>query len=136
MEKITRSKRGLPCLWEKGGGQTNTGEATLIAAPDGAPKRAIYVRRSGALANEEHALIPVSVGDLVVEAEHHREDFTILVKQITSIHLVDDEVELSTLHVFDMGEWDTEPLPQFASLIEAAQDKATCYHCREPHYIT
>jgi hypothetical protein len=130
--KLTLSKRGIPCLWEKGGGCCNTGEATLIAAPDGAPKRAIYVRRSGALANEEHALIPVSVGDLVVEAEHHREDFTIKISQITSIH---EHAELSPLHVFDMGEWDTEPLPQFASLIEAAQDKATCYHCREPFYI-
>jgi len=91
------------------------------------------VRRFGSLANEEHALIPIELGDLVVEAIHHREDFTIKISQITSIH---DEAELSALHVFDMGEWDTEPPPQFASLIEAAQDKATCYHCREPHYIT
>ena len=133
MKTITRSRRGLPCLWEKGGGQTNTGEATLIAAPDGAPKRAIYVRRSGSLANEEHALIPISVGDLVVEAEHHREDFTIKISQITSIR---DEAELSTLYAFDLGEWDVGPPSELTTLIEAAQDKATCYHCREPHYIT
>ena len=70
--KIVESKRGIPCLWERGGGYSNTGEATLICDKDGWQKKAIYIRRSGSLACEEHALIPVKVGDVVVLASHHR----------------------------------------------------------------
>lgn len=35
---------------------------------------------------------------------------------------------------FSEGEWDEEPLPEWLPAIEAAKAKATCYHCREPHY--
>lgn len=34
---------------------------------------------------------------------------------------------------FSNGEWDN--LPQFLEdAVEAAMEKATCYHCREPHF--
>lgn len=37
---LTRSKRGLPCLWENGGGYSNTGTAQIITDGQGYAKRA------------------------------------------------------------------------------------------------
>lgn len=39
------------------------------------------------------------------------------------------------LHEFDMGEWDVEPAENLLPAIEAVHKKATCYHCRSPHYV-
>lgn len=35
---IEISKRGIPCIWESGGGWTRTGEATVIAGSHGESK--------------------------------------------------------------------------------------------------
>src|SRR5690606_4267060 len=80
--EIEKTKKGYPALWECGGGFTNTGEATIIAGKDGQPKKAIYVRRRGHLANGEHALVILEVGDYVISANHHREDFNIYIYKI------------------------------------------------------
>ena len=53
--RIERTKKGYPAMWEAGGGFTNTGEATIIADKAGQPKKALYVRKRGPLANENHA---------------------------------------------------------------------------------
>jgi len=129
---IERTKKGFPCLWEAGGGFTNTGEATIIANKDGQPKKPLYVRRRGHLVNSEHALIPVAVGDYVISANHHRDDFEIFVYRITKISK--EEASIEKIAEFSNGEWDN--LPQFLEdAVEAAMYKATCYHCREPHFI-
>lgn len=47
--ELTITKKGLPALWESGGGATNTGSATIIAGPNGEKLVPIYVRRSGHL---------------------------------------------------------------------------------------
>jgi hypothetical protein len=131
---IERSRSGLPCLWERGGGATNTGSATVIADPEGRPKRPIYIRRRGPLACGEHALIPVRVGDLVVRASHHRGDFDIEVFRIMEIS--GDEAVVEAIADFRKGEWaPAEPNGAVAEAVRAAQQKATCYHCREPHYV-
>jgi hypothetical protein len=77
---IVRSRRGLPCLWEEGGGFTNTGRATIIADSRGRRKRPIYIRGSGKLSCEQHALIPIEVGDIVVKASlvSHQDGFKAL----------------------------------------------------------
>ena len=65
----------LPALWERGGGMTNTGGATIICGPQGRPKRPVYIRRAGHLACDDHALFVVRPGDHVIRASHHRGDF-------------------------------------------------------------
>jgi hypothetical protein len=43
---------------------------------------------------------------------------------------------LEPLATFDMGEWDNEEIAvRYEDAIRAAMEKATCYHCREPHFI-
>ena len=135
--RIEKTKRGFPALWERGGGYTNTGEATIIASPSGGPKKAIYIRSRGPLANERHALIPIEVGDYIIEANHHRRDFVIEIFRIVDFEIKEEDTYaiVEQVYEFSMGEWDAE-LPMFLEgAVQAAIEKATCYHCREPHFI-
>jgi len=131
--KIERTRTGLPARWECGGSATNTGECTIIAGANGLPKKAVYIKRSGHLSNGRHALIIVEVGDYIIEAYHHRKDFTIRIHKILQF---DDEAAIvEQINRFSKNEWDAE-LPAFLeAAVEAAKDKATCYHCRSAHYI-
>ena len=70
--KVEFSKTGLPCMWESGGGATNTGGAKIICSANGLPKKAIYIPRGGHLSNGEHALIPVTIGDIIIFYSHDR----------------------------------------------------------------
>ncbi|MGR6115818.1 hypothetical protein ACTHHL_04400 [Aeribacillus composti] len=132
--EIERTKKGRPALWENGGGYTNTGVSQIIANADGSPKKPIYIRQRGSLANDDHALFIIAPGDLVILADHHRGDFRVFVTKIVAIG--DEEAEAETLYLFSMGEWNEEPPEYILPAIEAAQEKATCYHCRRPHYIS
>lgn len=153
--KIERSKSGIPCIWEKGGGYTNTGDATIVSGKDGLPKKPIYIRRRGQLANSDHALIPLEVGDFVILADHHRKDFYIEVLEVAEFE--EDSAIVKPFAIFENGEWDNENISKvfhawetgnlesitdiddnicnLCQAISAAQTKSTCYHCREPHYI-
>ena len=131
--KIERTKKGYPALWECGGGFTNTGEATIIASPSGGPKRAIYIRNRGQLANAHHALIPIEVGDYIIFANHHREDFEIELYKVVDFE--EDVAIVKLEHEFSRGEWGKEPPAYLEQAVHTAMFKATCYHCREPHFI-
>jgi hypothetical protein len=147
---IERTKKGLPALWESGGGYSNTGEATIIAGPNGEKKVPLYIRRSGHLACAHHALFVVHVGDTVIESSHHRGDFHHKIYRLVAIR--GDEAEIELIAEFSYGEWDTGPLGQkleadFARMaagepptmelsiaVDTAEAKATAYHCRSAYY--
>lgn len=156
MEKLLKveiTKRGYPAIWERGGGYSNTGEATIICSRDGSPKRAVYVRRKGHLANAEHALIIVEKGDYVIECFQWRQDFTITVYKIkdfkteNTVYTYYEKGEekvgvyeshyavLEQVNCFDSGEWDKEFPRHLEAALHAAMGKSCCYHCREAHYI-
>lgn len=130
MIEIEYSKRGIPCVWESGGGSTNTGEATIVTSALGQPKRPIYIRTGGNLACGKHALIPVAEGDYVLRFSHHRRDFHI---SILTFH----EGGLKNVAEFSNGEWDENEndLLFLSEAISVGKEKATTYHCREPKYI-
>lgn len=140
-KQIEKSKKGFPCLWEAGGGYTNTGEATIIADKEGKAKNALYIKRRGHLANSKHALVPLVRGDYIIEADHHRGDFIIEIYRV--VDFKDEEYDEEKIHYaiteivnfFSEGEWDKEPPTFLKSALETAMQKATCYHCREPHFI-
>ncbi|MEM4317574.1 MAG: hypothetical protein QXQ68_05895 [Candidatus Nitrosocaldaceae archaeon] len=129
------SKSGIPCLWEEGGGATNTGRATLVARHDGGRKKAIYIRRSGHLSNREHALIPIRAGDYIIVACHHRGDYTIYVYLITSLSTHIKRGKRILMFEYSQGEWNITPPSTLRAVVAAAKEKASCYHCREPHYV-
>lgn len=139
MEKILieRTKKGYPAFWESGGGYTNTGEATIIANKDGRPKKAVYVRGRGELANSHHALVILEVGDYIVQANHHREDFNISILKVLGFEEKEEETYavVEQVNYFSTGEWDAELPTSLETAVETAIEKATCYHCREAHFI-
>lgn len=148
--KIEKTKKGFPALWESGGGYSNTGKATIIAGPNGEKKAPIYIRQRGHLACASHALFIVHEGDIVIRSSHHRGDFHHEVFRLAAIR--GDEAELELIAEFSQGQWDTgslgqkletdlagmtagePPLIDLSIAVQAAESKATCYHCREPHY--
>ena len=119
---LTRSKRGIPCLWEKGGGYTNTGEAQIITDGLGYPKRAIAVLTHGDLACRDHALIPVREGDHIVTVYRHRDRVSIRVERIMSIE-------------GDTAKTVPEKDAICVEAINAAVAKSEDYHCRRPYYV-
>ena len=211
--EIERTKKGYPALWEAGGGYTNTGEATIIASPSGCPKKPVYVRRRGHLANGQHALFILEKGDYIIKCNHHREDFNIYIYKILQfktekfvekkncfifkekisekefierygvtyaeyierrsseingltryyelpsgdycrkdswdcikeIEIYEKKTEqkqkeedvaiVELVYEFSRGEWDKEPPAYLEQAVRTAMEKATCYHCREPHFI-
>ena len=134
---IERTKKGFPAYWEQGGGYSNTGEATIISNEDGQPKKAIYVRGRGQLANSHHALFILEVGDYIIEADHHREDFEIEILKVLGFE--DNEKEtyaiVKQINYFNNGEWNVELPTYLEVVVQVVMEKATCYHCRSPHFI-
>lgn len=45
-----------------------------------------------------------------------------------------DYAGLEIVAKYSRGEWDVEPPACLKAAIKAAKEKATCYHCREPHF--
>ena len=131
--RIERTKKGFPAMWEAGGGYTNTGYAVVIAGKDGQRKKALYVRKRGPLANENHALIPIEIGDYIIEASHHRKDFEFRIWSIDQI--LNEEGQFALVNEYSQGEWEVDPPAFLQAAIEAAMNKATCYHCRSPHFV-
>jgi hypothetical protein len=125
---IERTKSGLPCIWESGGGFRNTGIALVIADRNGYPKKPLFVRRGGHLANREHALFILNEGDIIIQVERRREDYEIRIYRFSS-------ETLKEIARYYQGEWEGEEFKKYERAIYAAVDKSNCYHCREPHFI-
>jgi hypothetical protein len=133
--KAEISRSGKPCLWEKGGGATNTGKAQIITMPDGSKPFPLYVKGRGHLAGGEHALIAVEPGMYVILADHHRLDFVIDIFKVTKIKRKTEEVHGELVNNFQQNWWKTPFDEKFEAAVRAAQSKANDYHCRVPHYI-
>lgn len=146
---VTITKKGHVALWEEGGGNTNTGDAQVIAGSQGEPLTPIYIKRRGHLACGQHALLPVGEGVWVIRADHHRHDYEVVVAWVDGQELrsrmkkIREQGDDPTTYYytfplaysFNQGEWDKEPPEFLAAAIAAAKEKAACYHCRQPHFI-
>lgn len=121
--RVEYSRAGLPCMWESGGGSTNTGGSKIICAPSGCKKKAIYIPRGGHLSNGEHALIPIAVGDIIIFHSHDRkggETKTLKIKKIVGEKAYTETVEMQDC---------------FKVAVEAAIKKSHTYHCRDAMYV-
>ena len=192
--EIEKTRKGFPAFWEKGGGYTNTGEAIVIASQSGGPKRPIYIRRRGHLANNEHALFVLELGDYIIEAKHHRKRFNVEIYKVIGFesrnrsyfstgdtlsrmklgefikkygrlenypkllgfaydtYRIDEKTAAQSTHIFKTEELEIVELKEeiceetyavvkkvcynahLKAAVRAAKEKATCYHCREPHF--
>jgi hypothetical protein len=125
---VEKTKSGF-CIWESGGGFRNTGIAVIIADRDGYPKKPLFVRRGGHLANREHALFILDEGDIVIKVERKREEYEIRIYRFSS-----ETEKLKEIARYSQGEWEGE-WKRYEKAIYAAVDKSNCYHCREPHFL-
>lgn len=134
--KLEVTKKGYPALWECGGGYTKTGGCTIIAGRHGERLVATYVRHGGHLACCNHALFIVEAVYHVIQAYQHCGDYEISVYKISSIDRDGDVryANLTQVNEYSCGEWDIEPEPFLAEAINAAIEKADCYHCGSMHY--
>lgn len=117
------SKKGIPCLWECGGGWSNTGEAQIICDKNGNPKKALFERTRGDLACKEHALIPVKTRDRIIRVDRHRDRYKITAFVITAIN--NDVAECEPIRITS----------NLYDAVEAAKKKTCIYHCRTAIYI-
>ena len=131
---IELTKKGHPAVWEHGGGMSNTGYATIVAGLQGEKLSPIYINRRGHLSCGEHALFIVTTGFHIIFADHHRGDFEIEVYRITAINKEEKFADMELVCEYSQGEWNVEPQEFLHAAIDAAVDKASCYHCREAHY--
>lgn len=127
---IRTEKRGVPAVWECGGGWSNTGEARIVCKSNGERKIPLYTKTKGNLACAEHALFAIHAGDLVIDRKYgHGEDF-IAVWECTD----PEEDHFTLLYSWSQGEWDKEFPDSLNDAIQAAWDKASDYHCRTAYY--
>lgn len=134
-------------LWESGGGHSNTGFAQVVCGLKGQKLIPIYIRRRGSLACSRHAKFVAWPGQVlvVVDVSHHRGDFDITVFEEG---IRKPEKEHGEFYSHRVLLWHCEgirkneiedqiptKLDRYLDAVKAAMNKATCYHCREPHYI-
>lgn len=123
-KEVVLSKSGMACLWECGGGFSNTGYATCVADKYGNPKSAIFIKDRGDLACNEHALVPVVYGDLVCEVNRpNKFELDIKVYQV-------QEVENNSATLVEL-----EDISKLQQLTDATVYKSQIYHCRIPVYV-
>lgn len=140
---IARTKKGHAAMWESGGGWTKTGEATLVAGPNGERKRAIFIRGKGPLACAEHALIPIAQGDLVIRVRRWRSELEVKVYRLREIGQEEAKAELAYEFRGNrdgsgglVGEWvPSEPGEPLGEAVAAGVRKAFTYHARYPVWI-
>jgi hypothetical protein len=133
-----RTKKGYPALWEMGGGYTNTGEAQIVAGPQGEKLKPIFIKTKGHRANGQHALFVVQPGYYVVIVGYwNKQDppYNVTVYQIKQfIEFAENPDYPEDKKLLALSSRVVSPPDFLQSAIEAAVGKARCYHCREPHY--
>ena len=127
---IERSKSGLACLWEWGGGQTKRGQVRIITAPDGGMPKAIARRQER---GGNHALIPLRKGMWVVEIIRRRGAWHLDCWKVLDIQ--DSVVVVDREYTFQEGEWSPE-CPTFLNpAINAGKRKACVFHASRAAYV-
>jgi len=133
----TISKKLLPCLWESGGGKSNTGSSQIICGKRFEVLQAIYINQRGNLTCGNHALIPIEVGCHIIITEHQRKDFNVDVFVISNI--LDSTVYCKLVCSLSQGEFDEVGYElmsnqYFIDAINASIYKSEEYHCRKHFY--
>lgn len=121
-------------LWEEGGGYTNTGNATCISNPNGAPVKPVFIRTKGSLACGRHAKFAISDA-VICDVDRWRDDLSI---ELTRIKIDGPRVIEEKIWAVKDINYSEDIVPvkysKYLPLINAAIKKSRCYHCREPHY--
>jgi len=143
------SKKGLPLIWEYGGGSSYTGCSRVVAGKVGERLKPIYIKRSDSCSNGEYALFIAFKGMVVIKSYHYNRDFTheiLRVKKIEKIlcnqvHTVESspcfvcedrgwnyEATLKLEAKLSRGKWSAEVPEYLGPALTAGIKKALCYY--------
>lgn len=135
-ELAETTKTGKPAVWEAGGGFTKTGWATVWCGPSGEPLRPLFVRRKGERACQEHALLPVREGMFKISASRNGWVEILKVVGFRRGYLQNPAREDWAVKLCPVYQGPADGAPEFlAEAVKASVEKASCYHCRTPHYV-
>jgi hypothetical protein len=130
---VSYSKNKVPCMWEKGGQREGKRYAQLIAGKDGQYKRPLLINYNIYEETDEHALLPISVNNYVVDVERSEEGIDIKVFKVKDIE--NNQVVTSMTNHYFNGKWNQEPQMLLYDVIESAlkktKDKENC----APYYV-
>jgi hypothetical protein len=132
--RIERTKKGLPALWEEGGGYTRTGDAKIICGPGGEPLKPLYVRQTGHLSNDRHTLFVIREGYHVIAARYSAAHGGYEVEVFRIVEIGENEATTEKVAEYSQGEWEPELPGYLMPAIQAAIQKTRIYHCRRPIY--
>lgn len=130
--KIKRSKTGLPLLSESGGSGSSRGTSWIVCGPRGEPLKPLFTPKGYAFA--DHAFFVVRVGMHIIECSRSRGSERVIISRVADVgtDADPDELELVIVAEWEGGDGD---IPSFLSpAVDAAREKAACYHCRHVHY--
>ena len=134
----TYTRKGVPVMWEEGGGYTNKGYAILIANDKYRKKKPVYIKRSGHRASAKQALIAIRPGHIICQDTRYRGEHRTIFSRISEIEKLDDErckVIAEEINSFDNETWKCVPAKELLKMAEAAWDKSETYHNREAVWI-
>ena len=117
-DKIVKTAKGFPAIWEEGGGFTNTGLVDIITGSNGEKLEPIYIKSRGDLSCKQHALFLLKQGMYLIQVERY------------------DVVYLIDVYQYQGEEFEKVVAPNYLlSAIEVAKEKTRHYHCRTPYYF-
>lgn len=123
--------------YECGGGLSNTGSATILCGPSGEPLKGVYLSRS---CNSVHAMF-IRNSLIEVSTSYWNKGCFKFSTRLCYFYVDDNHLvkQKDLLQLDFNSETLDETLPEihqkFRDAIIASTEKATCYHCREPHYL-
>lgn len=155
--EVETTKSGLSALWERGGATGAGGSSVVITDKNGAPKKPLFIRTRGDLANEDHALLVLNRGDHILDVQtSYGEPYIVKVLQVIGFQdePIEDEDDLLSLlgqnpakksrqryarcrvvAVRRGDAWWPELPAHLQDAYEAAVKKANAYHCRTATYV-
>ena len=119
-------------LSEFGGGMTKTGSATVVCGVSGKPLKPYKIFRHGDLACNTHALFSVPEKAITIRAEKNRQ---IVIREHKIVITAPRRacIHSETLWTGNFLELPNR-LSRYQNAVDAAREKAYCYHCRCVHY--
>jgi hypothetical protein len=117
-EKIVRTSKGFPAIWEEGGGMTRTGYCYLICGENGEKITPVYTRSNGQLSCGQHALFILREGVHVIVVSRTHEEYQQKCFQYKNNEFIE-----------------VEPNEKLEEAFEVAREKTRYYHCKVPLYF-
>ena len=120
--KMSRTKSGIPCIWELKKMNRSTKEriTRCISYPDGGKKTGVFFAKNGHSKNGQ-ALIPVKRGDVICEIVSIKDDIqSIDIYEINGVNVITETFD--TLMIDTMREWNDDA-NDYEELIKATIEK-------------